>query len=478
MRLGRILEGTGALAAGGLAELEVAGVAVDSREVGPGFLFVAIRGYSDDGHSYASRAVEAGAAAVLLERPLGMDTEIVNPSGNNRPALARIASNFYSRPWLDLVTVGITGTNGKTSTAHMIRWILEKQGRRCGLLGTVGHIVAGRKVAARETTPDSLTIARLFSEMRSGGDTAAVMEVSSHALSLSRVDEVRFDRALFTNITQDHLDFHGTMEEYLQAKLRLLSLLKPGGTALFGTYSPGWPRVRGTLTFGNGAEDDFVITGTSVTASGISYTLSGQGFSTQVSMRVPARVSVFNSAGAISACISLGYSPDSCARALDGFTGVPGRFETVDEGQPFLVAVDYAHTPDALERVLRQARELASGRVIAVFGAGGDRDRAKRPLMGSIARSLADLVVVTSDNPRTEDPSAIIDEVVAGMPDLDGVTVEPDRMAAIGAAVGMARPGDVVVIAGKGHEDYQIVGRSKSHFDDREAARAVLRGMR
>jgi UDP-N-acetylmuramoyl-L-alanyl-D-glutamate--2,6-diaminopimelate ligase len=474
MRLSLLFDETGVPVPEGMAGLEIAGLANDSRDVRPGSLFVAITGFSDDGHSYAEAALEAGAAAILVERATGLPSEILNPSGNNRPVLARIASKFYSRPWDGMRTVGITGTNGKTSTAHMTRWILEKQGIRCGLLGTVGHVVAGNSLPARETTPDALALARLLSEMRAGGDGAAVMEVSSHALAQARVDELEFDAALFTNITQDHLDFHGTMEEYLRVKLHLLDLLKPGGTALFGTCARGWPDVPGASTFGFGPDDDFSIAECTVTAAGISYALSCPGCTTRVHMKVPARVNVYNSAGAIAACVSMGFPAEASARALDDFPGVPGRLEVVDEGQGFLVAVDYAHTPDALERVLRQARELASGRVITVFGAGGDRDRTKRPRMGAIAEALSDEVFVTSDNPRTENPMVIIDEILKGVSDRRGVHVEADRRSAIRCAIAAARPGDVVVIAGKGHEDYQILGRERVRFDDREEARIAL----
>jgi UDP-N-acetylmuramoyl-L-alanyl-D-glutamate--2,6-diaminopimelate ligase len=478
MKLSELLDGTGIPVPSGIGDPEIAGVANDSRDVRPGYLFVAVKGFSDDGHSYIADSIGAGAAAVLVERPSGGPREVLNPSGSNRPALAVIASRFFSKPWDSLKTVGVTGTNGKTSTAHMTRWILERSGMSCGLLGTVGHVVAGRSIPAKETTPDSLALARLFAAMKEGGDAAAVMEVSSHALSLARVDELRFDVAVFTNITQDHLDFHGTMEKYLEAKLHLLDLLKEGASAIFGSYAPGWPRVPGALTFGPSDRDDFSISGCEVSASGIRYSLAHTGSSSAVRMRAPARVNVYNSAGAIAACVSLGLPLECCARALDEFPGVPGRLEVVDEGQDFLVAVDYAHTPDALERVLGQARELARGRVIVVFGAGGDRDRTKRPRMGAIARAMADEVVVTSDNPRTEEPSAIMDEILAGIRDMAGVRVEPDRRAAISMGISLARPGDVVIIAGKGHEDYQILGTERIRFDDREEAREAVRRLK
>jgi UDP-N-acetylmuramoyl-L-alanyl-D-glutamate--2,6-diaminopimelate ligase len=475
VRLGELLGPSCVPVPEGLAGLEVTGLENDSRRVAPGFLFVAVRGFTEDGHAYAARAIEAGASAVLAERPLEMPSCIVNPRGDNRRLLGEIAARFYGRPWESLVVVGVTGTNGKTSTAHMIRWMLERQGLRCGLLGTVGHIVAGREVAASETTPDALALARLFSGMAEGGDAAAVMEVSSHALALSRVEEIRFDAAVFTNITQDHLDFHSSMDGYLRAKMHLLDLLKPSGKAVFGTYAPGWPEVSGAVTFGTSPGSAFRICGLTCDPSGISFDIQHEGDSARVSMATPARVNAYNSAGAIAACVTLGLPMAECAAALAGFPGVPGRLEIIGNDRGFLVAVDYAHTPDALERVLRQAREFTRNRLAVVFGAGGDRDRAKRPRMGAIAARLADRVVVTSDNPRTEDPLSIIGEILAGIPSGCGtVSVESDRRKAIRMAVEGSLPGDVVIIAGKGHEDYQIVGHTRSHFDDREEARAAL----
>ena len=480
MRLDALLRGSGVELPAGSDLLEINSITDDSRSVVPGSLFVAVDGFETDGHLFVAQAAGRGAAAVLAEHPVPdcPGTVLVNGSGSNRTLLAELAARFYGRPWDDLITVGVTGTNGKTSTARMLKWILDSAGLRSGLMGTVGHVVGGLDLRATVTTPGSLETTSLMRRMLDAGDRCCVMEVSSHALALSRVEAIRFDSAIFTNITHDHLDFHGTMGEYLHAKMHLLDLMKEGARAVIGTYSPGWPEVPGAVKFGMDASDDVRMSDVCVTPAGTSFSVTIDGASVPVRMRTPGRFHAYNAAGALASAAGLGLDVRAAADALSGFPGVPGRFEIVDKGQPFLVAVDYAHTPDALERVLTQGAELKSGRLIVVFGAGGDRDRTKRPLMGRIAASLADVVVVTSDNPRTESPGAIIDEILAGVEhggsEEGSLLVEPDRGKAIRTALGLAQSGDVVVIAGKGHEDYQIVGGARNHFDDREEAASAL----
>jgi UDP-N-acetylmuramoyl-L-alanyl-D-glutamate--2,6-diaminopimelate ligase len=477
VRLRRVLKGTGVRVPKQLSETEVTHVTNDSREVGKGSLFVAVRGFRTDGHRFIDAALEAGAAACVAEaETAGRPAVLPNPSGDNRHLLAVASANLYRNPWEELTMVGITGTNGKTSTAMMLASILESTGIMTGVLGTLGYRIADRTLPAPVTTPESHRLARLLRRMADSGCGACVMEVSSHALALSRVDMVGLDAAVFTNISQDHLDFHADMEEYLRAKLRIFDLLKPGGSALVGTYAPGAPRVEGAVTFGDSESDDYRVRGKEVHLGRISYRLGHGGREVGVEVPVSGSVNVYNSAGALAAAHCLGLDLEEAAGGLRGFGGVPGRLEAVDEGQDFLVAVDYAHTPDALEKVLQQAGEMSRGRVIAVFGAGGDRDRGKRPRMGAIADRLSDVMVLTSDNPRTEDPEAIIRDVLEGVGRDDELHVEPDRRRAIRLAVDLARSGDVVVIAGKGHEDYQILGRERVHFDDREEARKALVG--
>jgi UDP-N-acetylmuramoyl-L-alanyl-D-glutamate--2,6-diaminopimelate ligase len=476
MRLGELLAGTG-LDAARVSDRDVSAICNDSRKAVPGCLFVAVEGFDTDGHLYIGSAFGKGAAAAVTERPVESGGPcIVNPSGDNRELLGILAARFYGFPWNGLCTIGITGTNGKTTTAHMIRWVLEGRGVPTGIMGTVGHVAGGQTVPASVTTPDSLEVTGLMRKMVDGGDRACVMEVSSHALTMARVDQVRFDCVVLTNITQDHLDYHGTMDEYLRAKLRLLDLVKGGGAVLACSASREFRDIAGALLFGAEESDAYRVSGVSVDVTGSGFLFTTPGGEEWIRLNVPGRVNVWNCAGAIAACMETGSTLSHCARAIAGYPGVPGRLEVVSCGQDFLVTVDYAHTPDALRRVLEQVREVSAGRVIVVFGAGGDRDRGKRPLMGGIASSLADVAVVTSDNPRTEDPLAIIDDILEGSGRGPGVVVEPDRRRAIDLAVGMASGGDAVLIAGKGHEDYQVLGREKVHFDDREEARRALAG--
>lgn len=482
MKLKDLLRETGIIPPSALANREVTGIAYDSREVSPGFLFVAIRGFSTDGHNFIEKALASGAVAVIAERQVpvqGIGIEnpslvLINPSGNNRDLLARVSAAFYENPWEQMKTVGITGTNGKTSTAHILRWILEKEGIHTGIMGTVGHVAGGQAIEASVTTPDSLEVARYMRKMISCGDQTCVMEVSSHALALSRVSNVRFDVTLFTNISQDHLDFHSTMDDYLNTKKILFELTKLNGARIVGTYAPGWPKIEGAITFGERVCDTYRIKDISVALSGSTFTLCRLEREITVRVKAPGRFNVYNAAGAIAAAVELGIDIDQAVRAVSSFPGVPGRMERVDCGQNFLVAVDYAHTPDALERVLKQGAILAENNLIAVFGCGGDRDSRKRPVMGRIASEYADLVFVTSDNPRTENPVKIIQDILVGIPETCSPVVEKDRAEAIRMAIKTAGDGDVVIIAGKGHENYQILGEEKIHFDDRERAGDAL----
>lgn len=476
MRLDRVLGGCGVRLPPELAAAETAHLTNDSREVEEGSLFVAVRGFRTDGHRFIGQALSAGAVACVSEEPASDPRVVRSALGDNRLLLARAAANLYRRPWEEMRVVGVTGTNGKTSTAMMLAAILEGAGIGTGVLGTVGYSIGDRLLPAPVTTPESHRLARMLREMLDAGCGACVMEVSSHALALKRVEAVRFDAAVFTNISQDHLDFHESMEDYLASKLHLFDLLKPAGSAVVGSYAPGAPNVEGALTFGSSDSDDYRITSMEVGLGRIGYSLSCGGSEADVSVSVSGSVNVYNSAGAIAAAHRLGLGLEEAAGHLSGFHGVPGRLESVDLGQDYLVTVDYAHTPDALEKVLEQAGEISRGRVLVVFGAGGDRDRSKRPRMGSIADRLADVLVVTSDNPRTEDPRGIIREILDGVDRSADLHVEPDRREAIRLAVGLARTGDVVVIAGKGHEDYQILGSERVHFDDREEARQAIGG--
>ena len=476
----------------GDAATEVTELAYDSRKVGDGTLFFCVPGEKVDGHDFAAGAVEAGAVGLVVERELELDLAQVVVA-DARAAMAPLAARFFGDPTAELKVAGITGTNGKTTTAFLLREILESAAVRCGLLGTVKQIVGGVEEEVERTTPEAIELQRTFRRMLDGADVACAMEVSSHALVLHRADAIDFDVVLFTNLTQDHLDFHADMEDYFRSK-RLLFEMGPG-TAIVNTDDPYGRRLAEEFectTFSpTGGDADLRVSDVGLTARGSKFTIAlgstglkvayldalrPVGGDVRVETRLPGQFNVANALGAFAAALALGVEPEAAAAGLAQAEAPPGRFEPIDEGQPFSVLVDYAHTPDSLENVLRAARGLGEGRLISVFGAGGDRDRSKRPQMGRAGAELSDLAIVTSDNPRSEDPEAIVAEVVAGIEDRDGVEVEVDRRAAIALALSRADAGDTVVIAGKGHEQGQEFedGR-KLPFDDRDVAREELR---
>ena len=464
-------------AAGPDRPVEISSLAYDTRAVTPGTLFFCVPGFTRDGHEFAAEAVSRGAVALVVERPTGAGVPEVRVD-SVRAAMAPCAARFHGDPTASLQVVGITGTNGKTTSAFLVRALLEADGRACGLLGTVKSVVGGVEHEVQRTTPEAIDLQRTFREMFEAGDRACVMEVSSHALSLHRADAIHFAAAIFTNLTQDHLDFHQGMEDYFHAKRRLFAELSPHASVI-NIDDPYGARlaveVPGAITVAleaGGAE--YRASGVQTGLAGSSFLLHTPDGELEVRSPLTGRFNVMNVLGAFAAARSLGVPADTCLEAISRAGQVPGRFESVEEGQPFAVLVDYAHTPDSLENVLRAARPLASGRLHVVFGCGGDRDRGKRPLMGEIARRLADRVIVTSDNPRSEDPEAIIAEILAGSG--QEVEHEVDRRAAIEQAIATAHPGDVVVIAGKGHEQGQeFSGGRKVPFDDVSVAREVLR---
>ena len=473
----------------GDASVEVSGLAYSSADVADGHLFFCVPGGTSDGHDFAAAARDAGAAALVVERRLDVDLPQAVVA-DARAAMAPAAVRFWGDPTAELLVAGITGTNGKTTTAFLVRHVLERTGTQAGLLGTVKRIVGGESEEVERTTPEAIDLQRTFRRMLDAGDRACVMEVSSHALALRRTDGIRFATATFTNLTQDHLDFHSGMEDYFGAKRRLFdpAVRGPGGAAVnvddpYGTRLADELRAAGfepLRTFSpSGGEADLRAVDVQFDAKGSSFSCRTPDGGFDVTLPLPGHFNVENALAAIATAAGLGVAPPEAGAALADAELVPGRMEAIDEGQPFGVLVDYAHTPDSVENVLRAARKLTAGRVIAVIGAGGDRDRDKRPLMGAAAARLADLVVVTSDNPRSEDPAAIINQIVAGMngPDAGAaIEVEPDRRVAIGLALTRAAEGDTVVIAGKGHEQGQeFEGGRKIPFDDRDVAREQLR---
>ncbi len=459
----------------GARPVEIGDLAYDSRSVTKGALYFCVPGERVDGHDLAWEAIERGAVALVVERPREVSVpQIVVPDA--RAAMAVAADVFFGEPTKELEVAGVTGTNGKTTTAFLLHAMLDSAGRAPGLVGTIEWIVGGERRAAPFTTPEAIDLQRLFREMLDAGDRSVAVEASSHGSALRRLDRVRFGALVFTNLSQDHLDLHGTMDDYFQAKRRLFTGTQPPPAAV--NVGDEWGRLLASelvevhraplVTFGLDDAAEIRPDGLKLSTHGSRFRAAG------IEIETPLRglFNVENVLGAVAAGLLLDLDEGAIAAGIAGVSGVPGRFEAVDEGQPFAVLVDYAHTPDSLETVLRAARGLGEGRVIVVFGAGGDRDRGKRSLMGRVAVELADVVIVTSDNPRSEEPVAIIADVLQGT----GVDVEmdPDRRTAIERAIGLAEAGDVVVIAGKGHEQGQEIAGVVHAFDDRTVAREAL----
>ncbi|MCC8358120.1 MAG: UDP-N-acetylmuramoyl-L-alanyl-D-glutamate--2,6-diaminopimelate ligase [Oscillospiraceae bacterium] len=460
-------------------DAEIRDICYDSRRVMPGDLFVAVEGLKSDGHRFIRSAIEKGAAAVLCQRrPEGDAPYVLTP--DSRKALALVSAAFFGHPADKLNMIGVTGTNGKTTSTILIKHILEDcLGARVGLIGTISNWIGDRELPTERTTPESYDLQQLLAQMVSAGCQYAVMEVSSHALSLDRVEGIRFRAGLFTNLTQDHLDFHGTMESYAEAKARLFSQCDAWAVnfddpwAEFMTQRAKCP-VLGYSTEGR-TEAALSAEDVSLSAGGVSFVARKGEERTPVRLGIPGRFSVSNALTAISAGLLLGISLPDCAAALGRTQGVKGRVEIVPTPSDFTIVIDYAHTPDALEKVLKTMREVSDGRLIALFGCGGDRDATKRPIMGRIASENADFSIVTSDNPRTEDPEKIIGDILAGMPAEAPRQVICSRPEAIGWAIRHHEPGDVIVLAGKGHETYQEVNGEKRHMDEREIVADYLK---
>lgn len=461
------------------AELEISGVSYDSRKTEKGDMFAAIRGFEADGHKFIPKAVENGAAVILCEEKPSCDIPYVLVS-DSRYGLAIVSRDFFGDPASEMTMIGITGTSGKTSSSYLIKHMLEsKLDAKVGLIGTNGNMIGDEFLHTEHTTPESYELHKLFRHMADSGCTHVVMEVSSHSLTLERVAGIHFDVALYTNLSQDHLDFHGTMEEYAAAKRKLFSMCSLGCFNLddaWADFMRDGASCR-TMTFSTEKnEADLVAKDIRLTADGVRFaSVSGDEIS-MTKLGIPGMFSVYNALGTMSVGLALGLSLADCSDAMSSAKGVKGRLEIVPTGRDFSVVIDYSHKPDALEKVLKTLKPVTRGRLIALFGCGGDRDKLKRPIMGRIAADNADLVVVTSDNPRTEDPDEIIREIVAGMKDKRTPTkVICDRREAIAWAIDNAAPGDVLLLAGKGHEDYQVVGHEKHHMDEREIVADCLK---
>ena len=477
MRLNQLLAGV-ALTERRAGDVECSGICYDTRTMVPGCLFVALPGYKTDGHKYIAQALEQGAAAVLCQHPPeGEGPWLVTPDA--RAALAAVSANWFGHPARDLTLLAVTGTNGKTTTTYLLKAMLEGVlGARVGLIGTNQNMVGEEVLPAHRTTPESYEVQQLLREMADAGCTHVVMEASSHALVLHRLDGLRFRAGIFTNLTQDHLDFHGTMEAYRDAKGRLF---RQSDTAVLnlddeaGRYFARTVAVP-RLTYSERRDEaDLTAKNLRLFPDRVEFEAVAEGAISRVRLPIPGGFTVYNALGVLTCGLALGLPLADCADALAKAPGVKGRIEVVPVPADFAVIIDYAHTPDALENILTTVRDFTAGRVICLFGCGGDRDRTKRPQMGAIAGSLADVAVVTSDNPRTEEPEAIIRDILPGLEGTAAeVVVEPDRRAAIRRALSLAKPGDTVVLAGKGHETYQEVGTRVLHLDEREEVAAYF----
>ena len=479
MKLRELIKNLSIIEMNAEAELEISGVSYDSRKTEKGDMFVAIRGFEADGHKFIPKAVENGAAVILCEEKPSCDIPYVLVS-DSRYGLAIVSRDFFGDPASEMTMIGITGTSGKTSSSYLIKHMLEsKLDAKVGLIGTNGNMIGDEFLHTEHTTPESYELHKLFRHMADSGCTHVVMEVSSHSLTLERVAGIHFDVALYTNLSQDHLDFHGTMEEYAAAKRKLFSMCSLGCFNLddaWADFMRDGASCR-TMTFSTEKnEADLVAKDIRLTADGVRFaSVSGDEISI-TKLGIPGMFSVYNALGTMSVGLALGLSLADCSDAMSSAKGVKGRLEIVPTGRDFSVVIDYSHKPDALEKVLKTLKPVTRGRLIALFGCGGDRDKLKRPIMGRIAADNADLVVVTSDNPRTEDPDEIIREIVAGMKDKRTPTkVICDRREAIAWAIDNAAPGDVLLLAGKGHEDYQVVGHEKHHMDEREIVADCLK---
>lgn len=478
----------------GSSDRDIINITYDSRQVAPGSLFVALPGSKVDGHDYVAAACRQGAVAVLVQKDVIADPEVtVIRVADTRAAMQAVASYFFDYPSSKLRMIGVTGTNGKTTTTYILRAILMQAGFRVGLIGTIQNMIGQQVLPVKNTTPDVIELQALLADMVEAGVEYVVMEVSSHALALDRVSGTEFDVGVFTNITRDHLDFHITFDNYIEAKAGLFRLLsrpeavKSSKTAVVNSDDPAAATILANsdcrqLTYGITQRADLQAADIDVRADGASFTVTGSFGSLPLALKITGIFNVYNTLAAMGAALAEGIDTSQIKQAVEEFRSVPGRFELVDAGQPFTVIVDYAHTPDGLENILKTARQFARRRIIVVFGCGGDRDRTKRPIMGKLAMQYGDVVIATSDNPRSEDPGSILREIEVGLKEgcssQKNYEIVTERREAIAQALRVAQPQDVVIIAGKGHETYQILKDRTIDFDDREVVREIIREMK
>ena len=479
MKLSQLLQGIKTIEIQADMDMDIKNICYDSRHVEEGCVFVCIRGFQVDGHTFIDESFQKGASLIVAQEVAKGEKRPYILVENTRHALARMSANYFGNPSDALKIIGITGTNGKTTTTYLMKAILEQAGKKVGLIGTNQNMIGDRVFLAERTTPDSYELQALFSEMAREKVEYVIMEVSSHSLELNRVDGCHFDIGIFTNITQDHLDFHKTMENYLNAKKKLFEMSTVGVLNLDDAQTAFLMQDASpqNFTFAVDRNDaDVMAKNIRTTARCVEFEVLYKDTIFRVELGIPGRFSVYNALGAITCALTLGIEPDTIAQALKSMRGVKGRVEIVPTPQmPYTVLIDYAHTPDGVFNVLSAVRAFAAGRVVVLFGCGGDRDKTKRPIMGKIAADMADFCIVTSDNPRSEEPQAIIDDIVAGMKNVKSdYVVIPDRKEAIAFALQNAKEGDVIVLAGKGHETYQMLKGETIHFDEREVVAEIL----
>lgn len=481
MKLSNIINGFQWTLLQGVTDIDIHRLQYDSRQVAPGDVFVCITGFQTDGHKYAKQAAERGAVAIICERPVPdlPDTVTAIQTADTRKALAAAAVDYYGHPSGKMNLVGVTGTNGKTTTTYLIKSALEAEpGHKVGIIGTIENRIGDKVLHTERTTPESLELQALFAEMLAENVTDTAMEVSSHSLALCRVFGCDFKIGVFTNLTQDHLDYHKTMENYQAAKGILFEMCEKAVINIddpAGGYMMERAAGKELLTVAIDQPADIRAEDIHITADGVSFAVTYQHKKYEAALNIPGTFSIYNALGAIGACLFLGIGMETILQGLKNNGGVPGRFQTIKSRRGFNAIVDYAHTPDGLENILSTAREFVTGRIITVFGCGGDRDRTKRPVMGGIAGKLSDYCIITSDNPRTEDPLQILLDVEEGTKQTGRpYEKQVDRKQAILQAIAMAKPGDVVVVAGKGHENYQIFKDKTIHFDDAEVIRTAF----
>ncbi len=473
MKLSELLQSVETV--GTVADVCVRSIAYDSRAVEPGDVFVCIKGYATDGHQYVQKAIENGAAAIVAQDSVEADVPVVYVK-DSRMALAQMSRVYYGKPDEKMKIIGITGTNGKTTVTYLIKHILEHYGHKVGLIGTNQNMIGDVVLPTQRTTPESKELYLMFADMANAGCSHVVMEVSSHALYLSRVGGIQFEVGVFTNLTQDHLDFHGDMENYYLAKAMLFDVCKKSVVNTDDAYGKRIARLApNLLDYSVDTASALQASDIEISAKGVLYDAEHNGERTSVHVAIPGMFSVYNSLAALGCVMQLGIQTDDAVRALLTAHGVKGRAEVVPTSTPYTVLIDYAHTPDGLENILSTVNEFKKARLITVFGCGGDRDRTKRPLMGETAARLSDFVVVTSDNPRMEDPEAILDDIIPGIEKTDCPYVRiANRKEAIAYALSHAEAGDIIVLAGKGHETYQILNTGTIHFDEREVVYELL----